>query len=299
MTIQQLKCLCAVVEYGNFSSASEGLYLSQSTVSKSIQALEQTVGFKLIERHGRTSVLTEQGKKLMADIWDITTSYDHLQGIISDIKMVNNPSLGESFKLAAVPVIDELGVVTRFNDFMEQYENDVIYLNVMEENQVLSALNANDCELAFCSDTAIDTSIFHCYPYCKQEFAIFLSTDHQLANRDTIDLSELSDYNLIFPGRESMLLSMCIRTCVNAGFEPQIALTTNRPGIALGYIKNKDFVYVGLDIPYPQVDSTLYRKIPLLNGPWFHYVLARRKNQTLSQSAKRFLAYMCPPDAEK
>lgn len=293
MTVQQLKCLCAVVKFGNFTNASEELYLSQSTVSKSILALENTVGFKLIERQGRKSALTKDGKKLMADIWDIMASYDHLQGIVDDINTISTPTLTQSLRLCSVPAIDELGMVNDISTFMESYPQDLVALNVMEENQVLAALSTHDCDLAFCSDISIDKNLFETYHYRKQYFSIFVSRNHPLAQKEAVALKELAPYGLIFSGRESMLLSLCTKACTDTGFEPRLLFTTNRPGIALGYIKNTDYAYMGLNVSYPTLDTSLCRKIPLLNGPTFNYILAHRRDIPLSRSAKHFISHIC------
>lgn len=44
MTIEQLQYFMAIVKYKNFSTAAEECYISQSSLSKQIKALEQELG---------------------------------------------------------------------------------------------------------------------------------------------------------------------------------------------------------------------------------------------------------------
>jgi len=64
MDLHQLYVFTKVVEHRSFSKAAEDIFLSQSTVSSHIQALEKTLNTKLFDRLGREPVLTPQGERL-------------------------------------------------------------------------------------------------------------------------------------------------------------------------------------------------------------------------------------------
>lgn len=298
MTIQQLKCLCATVQCGNFSTASEQVFLTQSTVSKNIISLEQQLGIKLLERQGRTTTLTENGKKIMPDVWDIMSSYAHLSGIVSEIHAIDQQTQPHTLRLCSVPVIDKLGVMKHVNQFLKDFPQETIELSVVDEHQVLSTLNANNCDIAFCSDIAIDTNLFYTYPVCPQSFYAMVSPDHPLAQREEMDWAELEPYTLVFPCRESMLHPLCVRTCEEQGFNPRVAMTINRPSVALEYIQHTDYVYVALGLTAVLVDGARVKSIALTNAPNFHFVLARRKDVPLSAGGRKLIEYLCHKDTD-
>lgn len=63
LNLKQLEAFTAVAEEESFSAAAEKLFLTQSTVSNHIAALEQMLGVVLLSRGSRRKVcLTEQGK---------------------------------------------------------------------------------------------------------------------------------------------------------------------------------------------------------------------------------------------
>lgn len=66
MDLVRLRYFVAVSEAGSFSRAAAALHLSQPSLSRQVQLLEDEVGQRLLERTGRGAVLTESGVALLA-----------------------------------------------------------------------------------------------------------------------------------------------------------------------------------------------------------------------------------------
>ena len=62
MEIKQVQYFLAIVETGSFSAAADNLYISQSSLSKQIIALEKSLDVQLFDRSKRKVSLTEAGK---------------------------------------------------------------------------------------------------------------------------------------------------------------------------------------------------------------------------------------------
>lgn len=71
MQLQQLKYFMAVVEHKSFSNAARALNISQPSLSQSIQALEQELGFVLLQRKRSGSQPTEMGALVYKDVCGI------------------------------------------------------------------------------------------------------------------------------------------------------------------------------------------------------------------------------------
>ncbi|MBY0121643.1 LysR family transcriptional regulator [Bacillus sp. S/N-304-OC-R1] len=65
MEIQQLRAFLSVAQTKNFTKSAELMYISQSTVTMRIKALEQALGKQLFERDNRQVLLTTSGKELL------------------------------------------------------------------------------------------------------------------------------------------------------------------------------------------------------------------------------------------
>jgi DNA-binding transcriptional LysR family regulator len=67
----KLRVFHAVAEAGSFTHAGDTLNLSQSAVSRQIQALEEALNAPLFHRHARGLILTEQGETLNRTVRDV------------------------------------------------------------------------------------------------------------------------------------------------------------------------------------------------------------------------------------
>ena len=65
MEIQQLRAFLSVAQTKNFTKSADLMYISQSTVTMRIKALEQSLGKRLFERDNRQVLLTPAGKELL------------------------------------------------------------------------------------------------------------------------------------------------------------------------------------------------------------------------------------------
>ncbi len=65
MELEQLRIFSAVARYGGFSAAARKLYISHSTTSRAVAALEAELGVRLFERSSHEVSLTVAGKVLL------------------------------------------------------------------------------------------------------------------------------------------------------------------------------------------------------------------------------------------
>ena len=82
MTLDAMKCFCALVETGSFRAAAERVFRSQPAVSQQMRSLEREVGHSLVDR--RTGRPTAQGQVLYARARDILRAMEALQRELAD-----------------------------------------------------------------------------------------------------------------------------------------------------------------------------------------------------------------------
>lgn len=66
MTLQQLKYIIAVAEYGSITSAAQKLLVTQPSLSKSVSELEKEMGITIFCRNNRGTYLSEDGSKFLS-----------------------------------------------------------------------------------------------------------------------------------------------------------------------------------------------------------------------------------------
>ena len=76
MELEQLRIFIAVAECGSFTRGARKLYISHSTTSRAITALEEELGARLLKRGNRVLGLTPAGELLLAEARSITAAAD-------------------------------------------------------------------------------------------------------------------------------------------------------------------------------------------------------------------------------
>ena len=78
MTLQQLKYILAISETGSMNKASEQLYVSQPSLTSSVQELEKEIGIKIFHRSGRGVTLTNDGAEFIQYARQVVGQFDVL-----------------------------------------------------------------------------------------------------------------------------------------------------------------------------------------------------------------------------
>ena len=79
MTLQQLRYLIAIAEYGSINAAAQNLYASQSNLSTAIKELEQELGITVFTRSNRGVTLTNDGAELLGYARQVIEQTDMLE----------------------------------------------------------------------------------------------------------------------------------------------------------------------------------------------------------------------------
>ena len=76
MELEQLRHFTAAAEAGSFSAAARSLYISHSTICRSVSALEEELGVRLVERDNRFIALTKAGETLREEAEQLLSAAD-------------------------------------------------------------------------------------------------------------------------------------------------------------------------------------------------------------------------------
>ena len=79
MTLQQLRYLIAIAEYGSINAAAHNLYASQSNLSTAIKELEGELGITIFTRSNRGVTLTNDGTELLGYARQVVEQADMLE----------------------------------------------------------------------------------------------------------------------------------------------------------------------------------------------------------------------------
>jgi len=104
ITLNHLKILKAVDDYGSFSKAAQKLGYSQALISKKVKQIEDYFGVLLLNRSPGAVGLTNQGRKLISQTFNVIETIENLQEEFQVTLSAEN----EDLTLAATPLVLEV-----------------------------------------------------------------------------------------------------------------------------------------------------------------------------------------------
>lgn len=197
MTLQQLNYVITISEVGSLNKAAEILYISQPSLTSSMQELEKELGINIFNRSGRGVTLTQDGSEFLLYARQVYNQYESLMD-----KYGKSQNLKRKFGVStqhysfAVKAFVELvkGFDTSQYEFAirETKTRDVIqdvssmrseigilYLSDFNRASINKQLRTNNLEFHHLID---------CHAY------VYIWSGHPLANKKSISFDELIDY---------------------------------------------------------------------------------------------------------
>ena len=287
MEIKQVQYFLAIVETGSFSAAAANLYISQSSLSKQIVALEKSLDVQLFDRSKRKVSLTEAGKVFEKHAQNFNELYKSMLVEIGDFRNTL-PTLS----IAAIPVIAQYGITTHIAKFRAAYPDINLVLEEREASTVLPALTQNKYDLAFVRDYGVDTDQFSTLEVVSDKLMVAVSKNHLLADRETISLSELCNENFIMFNKGTLVYELAINACNSAGFEPRVFYSTLRGASIIGLVSSNSGVALMMEKVLNYYRRPDVVAIPLQEVFTSKIVIAYMKEKKLSKPAKVFIRFM-------
>ena len=86
MELEQLRIFVAVAEHGSYSAAAKDLFVSHSTTSRAVSALENELGVTLFDRRNRILGLTPAGQSLLRDARELLENAAQLKNNLREFR---------------------------------------------------------------------------------------------------------------------------------------------------------------------------------------------------------------------
>jgi DNA-binding transcriptional LysR family regulator len=277
----------------NYTEAAERLYMTQSSISKNILALEKELGVSLFDRSSRPYVLSPAGSKLMVHFKEILLAFERTDLTLQEIKRCQQPLENNIFRIAGMPAMTRFGVTSSIHSFVHGNPCYNVSLQEMDEDCVLLALQMGDCDIAFCSNLRLNFQDYSYQKYSADTISIVFSKDNPIAQKDAAKLSDLSGQYWVFPPPQAPHYNVCLHACHSAGFKPNIRLTTDRPHTALEYVHghSENCMYIEITGIVKNYMTDSYAMRPA-ETPHIEFYFAWRRNVPLPKAAIDYLQYM-------
>lgn len=213
MNLDQLTVFVEVASRRSFTRAAESLGLSQSTVTRHVQALEAETEVSLVERSGRTIRLTEAGEALLRFAETVLEEHRHLE---DQLRRLRSTVQVRQLRIAASDTPGEFIVPDLLAAFRREVPGFAPRLEVVPSLEVVHRLRARRIDLGFVG-AAVTGPGLTSVPILQDRLVVALPARHPLASGPEIGIGDLGAEQLILPGEESGTMRSLRRLLGEAG----------------------------------------------------------------------------------
>ena len=218
MKIRQLEYFLSVEKHRSFAEAAEENFISQSSLSKQIKALEEEIGLELFERNTRNVKITEAGVTFSFYAIRMVSDYHKLTHALKKY----NPANHGFIKIISLPILTHYGLIDKIVEFQKQYPQIIIETFEQHTEEIRRAMKSDEADVYIMRPQHIQNqNDYNTQLLIEDEIALVVSAEHPLADREEVSLLEVSDdYFLLFWHGTSTYHTF-VDACCDAGFVPK------------------------------------------------------------------------------
>jgi DNA-binding transcriptional LysR family regulator len=193
MNIKQLEVFLAVAETGSFSKGAAATFITQSTVSQHIAALEREFDLHLLDRTGKGALLTEAGKllalhagRIVAGMQEAELALQRFKGIEAATLTIGGSNIPAAYLL---PMI--------LPGMLQRFPGVAVTVIQGDSRGILDKLVKEEVELCIVGSSFSLEGIDY-EPVGKDAIRLVVSRNHPWSSRKQVSLAELKAEPLIF-----------------------------------------------------------------------------------------------------
>jgi DNA-binding transcriptional LysR family regulator len=191
MRLEQLHAFIAVAETGSFQKAAQKCNVTQSTVSRQVQALEADLGIQLIHRHTK-SRLTIAGERFVTRARKICHEWETATQELASLKLGDQTELC----VAAIPSVCAYQMAPVLQKFRAKYPHVQLRVTALGSDRALKVLKdglidlaivINNRFIAATSEMVVDSLYI-------ETVRVLMAADHPLTSYTSVPWHQLGLY---------------------------------------------------------------------------------------------------------
>lgn len=221
MNYQSLIYFKTVAELQHFTKAAAKLYITQPTLSKAMQNLEEELGVTLFQKDGRNVILTQYGALFYPYVKNALENID--SGIAGLQKMLNSET--NVIHMTCLNSIYSFYITEKITAFRSAHPNCTFSLEYKFTTAILEDVINGHSELGLCSELYNSeqfTSIEHFSLY-EEPVCFIISKNNPLSKKESVKPEEICSlpfiaYHISHLGTNQLFCDMCAECGITPNF---------------------------------------------------------------------------------
>ncbi len=221
MDTDQLLHFRSVADLRNFTHAAERLGISQPTLSRSIQRLEEELGQPLFERKPRSVDLTDAGQLFQSRAEQILLLLEDCKAEICDD--------GQSgrIRIAAIPTIAPFFLPNLLRTFSDAFPKASLIVQEDTTDNLMKRCKQAELDVAIVA-LPIPTRYVEVEELFEEELSLVLPRNHPLAAKKQIRVSDVEHYPFVLLDEAHCLSDSITSFCRQRSVQPLVVERTSQ-----------------------------------------------------------------------
>lgn len=221
MELLQLQYFLAVARLEHVTEAARSLHVTQSSLSKTIQRLEEDLGVPLFDRTGRKLRLNEFGSRFLYRAERALFELEQGKQELSDLSSPEHGTLE-----LAVTTASTLPNILR--EFRRKRPYIQFHVQMLTTQEMVTLLHRG--EVDFClSSPPVEGNDIECKIVCIDPILVAVPKGHRLADRNSVSLTELREEWFVGVKRGYGTRDLVDSVCMSEGFVPKYVYEGDEP----------------------------------------------------------------------
>jgi LysR family hca operon transcriptional activator len=190
MELRHLRYFVAVAAQGSFNRAAERLHLTQPTLSRQVQDLEEELGVVLVTRRANSVMLTAAGESFHEEARDILAQVDQA------VKRVRGGDKYEALRIGYIPSLTGGAMPRAIGRFHAAAPRVRLELSDLSPREMIGLAFAGQLDLVVTLDATADFAAFSWTELHRVPPALVMSRSHPLAKLKKVPPGRLHDVTL-------------------------------------------------------------------------------------------------------
>lgn len=229
MNINQLRYFVAVADHQSFTKAATQYYISQTAITQQIQALEDTLGVKLIDRSTRPISLTPGG---LAFLPEAKIIIDRTESAIQRSREASTGLTG-SLRIGYTKGYEQSNLPKKLKEFRDEFPNVLITCFRNDTDMLAAGLLRTEYDIIFTWDSTNIRQEDSLYIQLAETVPLYVAlyAGHPLARRHHLSRQELKGERILFMSPssdgDSFGDAYYVQLYQRAGYHPDILLRSS------------------------------------------------------------------------
>ena len=271
MRVEQLRHFVILSEELNYLAAAERLYISQPSLSKSIQAIERELGVQLVNRGTRHVTLTDTGLTFLEHAKRICREYEQAMEELRGQKAAH-------MVVEVMPLTFQEEIADMLADFSQDHSE--IHMRILEkENQeTVARLKRGEIDLAIMRYEGEDEQL-RVIPMFSNRIILAVGRNHPLAGRNAVSLAEVGEETFLAFNKGSEMYKKSMELLSANGVSPELQGSEVRVNTMKPFIEKKRMVAILTDNMIDDDDPGI-RKLAIAGDPKLTISIVLRRGKS-------------------